>query len=172
MLAVEERTLVLPVLARHRPRETRPEGDAPDEDPRPLRPGTAIYRCFRYERYTDPAPTYVDGRAPDALPAQARIWRLTPWNRYERAAEFDAPAAALWVEGQLLQAVGGQDRTDPARNRWAEAIVAECARSLDTLDGAYQTRVDLRDGNMIALAVVATWQGDALHPKLAAGGWY
>jgi hypothetical protein len=172
MLAVDEHTIALPQLRHARPDDgDRPPALVP-EHPKPLRPGTAIYHCYRYERHVDPVPTYADGSVPSALPADPRGWRLTPWRQYERIAEFDAPAATGWVKRQLLPTVGNRAGTDLARDRWVDAIAAECALALDTLAGAYQTWVDLSGGNLLALAVVGIWDSVELHPKLALGGWY
>ncbi|WP_335989991.1 hypothetical protein [Glycomyces sp. MUSA5-2] len=172
MPVVEELVPIRPVYVRHRASAggTGPERDAPSEEPRLPRPGTAIYHCYRYERRADPVPTYVDGHVAQALPAEARIWRLTPWNRYERGAEFDAPAAVRWVASELQRAVGNLHETDPALTAWVGAFAAECTAALDTSEGAFQTSVELRDGNMIALAVVGLWEPDVFHPRLL-GGW-
>ncbi|MEU5874177.1 hypothetical protein AB0A73_21805 [Glycomyces sp. NPDC047369] len=174
MLAVDEQTMVLPVVGRHRGPVSGPGpgGDAPGEEPRPLRPGTAIYRCYRYRRGVDPIPRYADASVPARLPEDPREWRLEPWRQCEQAAEFDAEAAVSWFAARLREVIAGPGQDRAAAEEWVEARAGECAADLDMQAMAHHLMLELPRGGLVALAVVATWHAGALHPKLAESGWY
>lgn len=162
MLTVDPTVLVQHDSTRppSRPRRPRTAVDAP----RPS--GAPVYHCYRYERAEHGMPRESDGTVVLALPATARAWHKNPWHQYESVTFLDSEVAAGWLGDQLRAAAALLLPADAtALDRFTEQW-ARCRQALFSLESACHTSVDLPDGNLIGLAIVAVWDRTAIHPRL------
>lgn len=166
MLAVDEPTIALPLLARHSADASGDRGGGASQPAPPTRRGASVYHCFRYESAVDPVPLYANGTAVAHLPADPREWRVRPWREYEATALYDADTATSWLGAQLRAATEVSGTRSAVIEQWIAAIADECTEALLTMVSAYQTVVELSGGNLLALAVVGIWDSSQIYPLL------
>jgi hypothetical protein len=156
------------------PKEAATEANRPPNKPvhgqtavgAPRPGGAPVYHCYRYVRAEHGRPCEGDGTIVLALPATARAWHKNPWHQYEAATFLESEVAAGWLGDQIRAAAAPLLTADPATAARFAKEWARCRQELNSLQSACHTSVELPEGNLIGLAIVAVWDRNAVHPLL------